>query len=274
MTLISLLGASITVASAVAPLPGASAATGCTDNNRSLAASIAASGNFMETASVYTEAGIKITLRYSSDYGCAWGLLSGATTYGVTTGYVWIDRSADSGSSWQGLLGEVTTGGTKSSTYTGTFSAVNNNAIRACGQDSVYVPLPGKNTPPPKFMPIVCTPWFFPGRLFSGGTLGGPGFSSLISPSNRYSFIMQGDGNLVEYSSGRPVWATGTSTGGTILRMQSDGNLVLIAPGNRPVWASGTNGNPGAYLSVQNDGNVVIYNAGNRAIWATNTVGR
>jgi hypothetical protein len=56
--------------------------------------------------------------------------------------------------------------------------------------------------------------------------------------------------------------------------MQSDGNLVLIAPGNRPVWASGTNGNPGAYLSVQNDGNVVIYNAGNRAIWATNTVGR
>lgn len=41
--------------------------------------------------------------------------------------------------------------------------------------------------------------------------------------------------------------------------MQADGNLVVIAPGNRPVWVSRTAGRGRSTLRVQDDGNVVVY---------------
>lgn len=50
--------------------------------------------------------------------------------------------------------------------------------------------------------------------------------------------------------------------------MQSDGNLVIIAPGNVSVWSSRTNGNPGSVLQLQTDGNAVVYAPGNVAKWA------
>ena len=53
--------------------------------------------------------------------------------------------------------------------------------------------------------------------------------------------------------------------------MQSDGNLVVYDAGGAPVWASTTDGNPGAHLEVQGDGNVVIYRPDGTPIWATNT---
>lgn len=75
-----------------------------------------------------------------------------------------------------------------------------------------------------------------------------------------------------------------------ILRLQSDGNLVVlgaqgvlqapisgcdnpnITENNMQVmWSSNTHGNPGATFDVQNVGNVVIKNANNRVIWSTNT---
>lgn len=43
----------------------------------------------------------------------------------------------------------------------------------------------------------------------------------------------------------------------------------MIAPGNRPVWSTRTEGNRAATLRMQNDGNVVVYAQGNRAIWAS-----
>jgi hypothetical protein len=52
--------------------------------------------------------------------------------------------------------------------------------------------------------------------------------------------------------------------------MQDDGNFVLYDQDNAPVWASNTDGNPGAYLAVQDDGNVVVYQNGS-PLWATNT---
>jgi hypothetical protein len=58
---------------------------------------------------------------------------------------------------------------------------------------------------------------------------------------------------------------------GTVLVNQGDGNLVLVAPGNRPVWATGTSGNPGSVLVVQDDANVVVYAPGNRPVWASGT---
>ena len=53
--------------------------------------------------------------------------------------------------------------------------------------------------------------------------------------------------------------------------MQNDGNFVLYDVNNKPVWASNTAGNPGAYLAVQEDGNLVVYNQGGNPLWATNT---
>ncbi|AGL13707.1 CHAP domain-containing protein [Actinoplanes sp. N902-109] len=111
-----------------------------------------------------------------------------------------------------------------------------------------------------------------PGQLDSGATLG-PG-ATLYSPSGNMALTMQTDGNLVLYAPGHvAVWATGTSSAGngTILAEQSDGNLVVIAPGNHPVWASGTSGHPGAVLQVQDDGNTVQYGSGHAALWSTNT---
>jgi hypothetical protein len=56
--------------------------------------------------------------------------------------------------------------------------------------------------------------------------------------------------------------------------MQSDGNLVLYTSSGTPVWATGTPGNPGAYLEVQNDANLVIYSPSGTALWPTGTAGK
>lgn len=92
------------------------------------------------------------------------------------------------------------------------------------------------------------------------------------SPDGHYVLIMQTDGNLVEYSWPRPLWATGTSRPATNLEMQSDGNLVLYGPGHVALWASGTNGHPGSYLQVQNDGNLVVRTVSGAPLWASGSV--
>jgi len=105
-------------------------------------------------------------------------------------------------------------------------------------------------------------------RLNPGETLGAG--ARLVSANGQFVLTMQSDGNLVEYAAGnRAVWATGTARGGSVARMQTDGNLVVIAPGNVPVWATGTSGNPNATLEVQNDGNIVVYATGHIARWAS-----
>lgn len=55
------------------------------------------------------------------------------------------------------------------------------------------------------------------------------------------------------------------------LTMQADGNLVALSASNQTLWASGTDGNPGARLSMQADGNLVIYNNSNNPIWGSGT---
>ena len=87
------------------------------------------------------------------------------------------------------------------------------------------------------------------------------------------NLIMQGDGNLVLYQGGTPLWASGTSGHpGAYAVMQSDGNLVIYL-GPTALWSTGTNGHPGAYLSVQDDGNLVIYQSAcvgaNNSCWAS-----
>jgi hypothetical protein len=95
----------------------------------------------------------------------------------------------------------------------------------------------------------------------------------LTSASGRYSFVYQGDGNVVLYDGGRATWATNTAGRPTgVCIMQGDGNLVIYLPGVA-MWASNTNGHSGSSLVLQDDGNVVIYDPNGQAVWATNTSG-
>lgn len=104
--------------------------------------------------------------------------------------------------------------------------------------------------------------------LAPGQTLGSG--ERLVSPDGQFVLVMQQDGNLVEIAPGnRPIWSSGTqSNPGTQLINQADGNMVLVAPGNRPIWATGTHGNSETVLVLQSDANLVAYAPGNRAIWA------
>jgi hypothetical protein len=92
------------------------------------------------------------------------------------------------------------------------------------------------------------------------------------SPDGRFTLVYQGDGNLVLYQGGTPLWHTntwGTSPGQAV--MQGDGNFVVYNSSGTPLWSSGTDGNSGAFLSVQSDGNLVVYSSFvNGVLWASN----
>ncbi|HMS31035.1 MAG TPA: hypothetical protein PJ984_01430 [Candidatus Saccharibacteria bacterium] len=129
--------------------------------------------------------------------------------------------------------------------------------------------------------------------VWASGTDGNPGTY----------FVIQTDGNLVLYrTSGLPAWVSytignpdGLSYINTHLRtglsalqpgqwlgsadrqyqliMQHDGNLVLYTASMKPVWASGTDGNPGAFALMQPDGNFVVYSGKLTPLWSTRTYG-
>ena len=94
----------------------------------------------------------------------------------------------------------------------------------------------------------------------------------LMSSNGDYRLRMQGDGNLVLLDGSSPVWATGTDgNAGAALWMQGDGNAVVVSSAGTPLWATGTDGNSGAYLTLQNDRNLVLTGSGGRVLWATGT---
>ena len=87
-----------------------------------------------------------------------------------------------------------------------------------------------------------------------------------------YRLTLQQDGNLVLYApNGNPLWATGSKQGTKFL-VQQDGNVVLYQ-GDKALFATDTDGNPGAYLRLQSDGNLVLYSSNGNPLWATNTEG-
>jgi len=95
---------------------------------------------------------------------------------------------------------------------------------------------------------------------------------SITSANGRYVLIYQGDGNLVLYDGGTPLWASGTNGRSVgVCIMQGDGNLVVYDSMAQPVWSSDTWQHPGSRLVVQDDGNAVIYRLDGTPVWATNT---
>lgn len=93
------------------------------------------------------------------------------------------------------------------------------------------------------------------------------------SADGRYDFCYQGDGNLVLYDGGNPLWysgTNGTSAGRTV--MQDDGNLVVYDGGNVPQWYTGTSGQPGNFAIVQSNRCVLMYTPDGTYIpWGTST---
>jgi hypothetical protein len=94
----------------------------------------------------------------------------------------------------------------------------------------------------------------------------------LTSANGRYKLVLQSDGNLVLYGPrNRPLWSSNTQ-GKAIEKciMQRDGNLVLYLYNGQPVWTSNTDRRPGSHLILQNDGNLVIYQP--MPVWSSNTI--
>ncbi len=96
-------------------------------------------------------------------------------------------------------------------------------------------------------------------------------YDGLYSPNGRYVMYMESNGLLFIKDNAIGVAKTFTfttnSARGAVAKFQSDGNLVIYSQG-RAVWASGTNGYYNAILKMQDDGNLVIYWAG-MAKWSS-----
>lgn len=90
--------------------------------------------------------------------------------------------------------------------------------------------------------------------------------------SGAYSLLMQGDGNLVLYTAGHPIWDSNTvGHAGAHLILQNDGNLVIYQ-NSTPLWSAMTSGFAPGRAVMQSDGNFVLYEGGT-APWFSGTEG-
>jgi len=92
---------------------------------------------------------------------------------------------------------------------------------------------------------------------------------AIYSPSRRYGAVMQADGNFVVYAPGnRPLWNAGTFGANHRLIMQPDGNLVEYDLASRARWNAGTF-TRGSRVVLQDDGNLVVYRPNGTAAFYT-----
>jgi kumamolisin len=106
-----------------------------------------------------------------------------------------------------------------------------------------------------------------PGEILQSG-------GSINSCDGRFTLDMQAsDGNLVLYWNGHgALWASNTEGNpGAYAVVQDDGNFVVYSTKKKALWNSGSFGNPGAFLKVQDDGNLVVYNPGRQPLWNSQT---
>ena len=108
-------------------------------------------------------------------------------------------------------------------------------------------------------------------RLSAGERLAGG--QRLTSDSGRLSLVMQTDGNLVLYAPGSSVrWHTNTNGNpGAYAVMQGDGNLVVYTAQGAALWQSQTYGKGASFAQLQDDGNFVLYTSAEKSVWQTGT---
>jgi len=93
----------------------------------------------------------------------------------------------------------------------------------------------------------------------------------LCSANGQYTAVLQkSDGNFVVYrnSDSKALWATHTYGNDLRLVLQGDGNLVLYTSKNVPKFNTQTHGKPARDLIMQDDGNLVLYDTNNKPLWA------
>ena len=93
----------------------------------------------------------------------------------------------------------------------------------------------------------------------------------LISPNQKYTAVLQNDGDFVLYDSSNYIlWESNTfDTQVNNIVMQYDCNLVIYDSNAIPTWATFTATNSNCSLNVQDDGNLVIYTGDNVPVWAS-----
>ncbi len=90
----------------------------------------------------------------------------------------------------------------------------------------------------------------------------------VLSPSKQYRLVMQADGNLVLYTKNRALWATNTDGNpGARATMQTDGNLVVYTSAGKAIWASSTVGTGNRGLYVEDYATLVIRTSTGTAVW-------
>lgn len=74
-----------------------------------------------------------------------------------------------------------------------------------------------------------------------------------------FTFVYQGDGNLVLYRGTVALWSSGTAGRPAYLAaMQGDGNLVVYERQGAPIFHTSTHGNAGAQLYLESTGRLVL----------------
>lgn len=113
-------------------------------------------------------------------------------------------------------------------------------------------------TPTPTPSP---TPEKAPERLVIGTDLAAG--SMLESPSQRFRFAVQTDGNCVLYrvegGNLSPLWGTETKGGGVRLNLDNRGRMRVLSAQGQAIWSSPEHRAGEYQLQIQDDGNLVIY---------------
>ena len=79
---------------------------------------------------------------------------------------------------------------------------------------------------------------------------------------------MQADGNLALHHGATVVWSSGTSSPAPMRFCRATGTSSSTAPTSQALWATNTDGNPGAYLVVTDDGKVSLLSTDGGVLWS------
>lgn len=91
-----------------------------------------------------------------------------------------------------------------------------------------------------------------------------------FSNDNSHFIVMQGDGNLVVYTSaGVPIWASGThGNWNSVCILNNNGNMIIDNQSGQRIWETNTEGQIDTYsLEFSNSGAFRIVNSSNNVIW-------